>query len=249
MTGANICACLADDYPSGNSLVPPTVIGGIDGGHFPAEDGHNLTVPAPGADAIRATCMKHGQLWLAGDARPHTCTRMTADDQIVLLLWLSPAVKPPRDDVMDPPALLSTAPFPARRFDPRTPSAAEVLAIRDALAQQHGAPSVISQASRWKAIDAADGALTYYLLPGRKLPDTNGEETCANTAAAVLIKDAHGLSYRGELDGMPDRFVLRPGSSIPDAVVSYDCGKQMNLWQLVPKLRPVISYSNGYEYG
>lgn len=29
----------------------------------------------------------------------------------------------------------------------------------------------------------------------------------------------------------------------------YDCGKQMNLWQLVPKPRTLIAYSNGYEFG
>ena len=34
-----------------------------------------------------------------------------------------------------------------------------------------------------------------------------------------------------------------------DAVMTTDCGKQMSLLEVVPKVRPLIGYSNGYEYG
>jgi hypothetical protein len=246
---ATISTSVAGDYPSDYTLVPPTVIGGVDGGRFPVEDGHNITLSIKGAEAIRAACLKRGQLWVQGDARPHTCIKVTAVDGEVLFLWLSPAVKPTWDDVLDPPILLSTAPFPARQFAERLLLPDEAAAVRDGLAKHRGAPPITSQPSRWKAVDVPDSGLVYYLIPGKKVPDTNGEETCATTAASVLVKDAHGLRYSGELDALPMAFVLRPGNAIPDAVVPSDCGKQMSLWQIVPKLRAVIGYSNGYEYG
>jgi hypothetical protein len=249
LTACATMSCLAGDYPSGYTLVSPTVIGGVDGERFPAEDGHNITLSIKGAEAIHAACLRRGQLWFQGDARPHTCTKVTAVDEEVLFLWLSPAVAPARDDVLDPPVLLSTAPFPTRQFAERSLLPAEAAALRDELAKHRGAPPIISQPSRWKAVDVPDTGLVYYLVPGKKVLDTNGEETCATTAASVLIKDAHGLSYSGELDALPMAFILRPGSTTPDAIVPRDCGKQMSLWQIVPKLRAVIGYSNGYEYG
>ena len=249
VTACVTMSCLAGDYPGGYTLVPPTVIGGVDGGRFPAEDGHSITLSIKGAEAIRATCLKRGQLWTPGDARPHTCTKVTAADEEVLFLWLTPAIKPSYADVLDPPVVLSPIPFPARTFVERTVSPAEVAALRGALAKRHDAPRITSQPSQWKALDVSDSGLTYYLVPGRKLLDTNGEETCATNAASVVIKDTQGLSYRGELDGLPTSFILRPGSNTPDALVPRDCGKQTSLWQIVPKLRRVIGYSNGYEYG
>lgn len=240
--------CVADDYASGYSLVPLTVIGGVDGGSSsPAKDGHNITLPARGAEAIRMACLKQGQLWIFGDPQPRTCFKVT-EEASVLLLWLAPAVKPPAEGVRSPPALLSATPFPKQpTYKERATSPEESAALRAALAKL--GTKGVDPSAKMSAIDIPERGVAYYLVPGRHLLDTNEEEYCATTATLVYVKDVHGLNYSGELEAHPLSFVQRTAGVLPDAIVTKDCGKQMSLWQVTPKTRALISYSNGYEYG
>lgn len=239
---------LADDYPSGYSLVPPAAIGGVEGGSSPADDGHNVTAPAKGAEAIHMACLKQGSLWVFGDPQPRTCYKVAAEAG-VLLLWLAPAVKPPVDGVMSPPVLLSATAFPKQRYKERTVSAEETAMLRAALEKLGGGAGNVEPSTRMSAIDIAESDTVYYLIPGRHLLDSNEEESCATTATLLYVKDRHGLNYGGELEAHPVAFVQRTVGALPDAIVTKDCGKKMSLWQVAPKTRVLISYSNGYEYG
>jgi hypothetical protein len=170
------------------------------------------------------------------------------EEASVLLLWLAPAVKPPVEGVRSPPALLSVAPFPKQpSYKERATSPEESAALRTALAKL--GTEKLDPSVKMSAIDIPERGIVYYLIPSRHLLDTNEEEYCATTATQVYVKDVHGLSYSGELEAHPVSFVQRMAGVLPDAIVTKDCGKQMSLWQVTPKTRKLISYSNGYEYG
>lgn len=238
---------LADDYPSGYSLVPPVAIGGVEGGSSPADDGHNITLPAKGAEAIRAACLKQGQLWIFGDPQPHTCTKVTGAAE-VLLLWLTPAVKPPRQGVMSPPVLLAATAFPPQHYRERRLSTEEMATLRATL-EKNGSGKSAQPSANISAVEIPGGDTVFYLVPGRHLLDTNEEETCATTATLLYVKNPQGLSYAGELQAHPAAFVQRTANALLDALVVKDCGKKMSLWQVAPQVRQLIDYSNGYEYG
>ena len=241
-------ATLADDYPSGYSLVPSATIGGVEGGSSPAEDGHNITLPAKGSEAIHMACLKQGSLWIFGAPQPKTCYKVAADADVILL-WLSPKVKPPMDGVMSPPVLLSTSAFRNERYKERAASAVEMAALGQVLEGPGGAGSEVQLSARMSAIDIAERGTVYYLIAGRHLLDSNEEESCATTATLLYVKDRNGLHYGGELEAHPSAYVQLTAGSLPDAVVTTDCGKKMSLWQVAPKTRRLINYSNGYEYG
>ncbi|HEX7814322.1 hypothetical protein [Dyella sp.] len=241
-------ATLADDYPSGYSLVPSAAIGGVEGGSSPATDGHNITLPAKGAEAIHMACLKQGSLWIYGEPKPRTCYKVVVEAG-VLLLWLAPAVKPPMDGVMSPPVLLSATAFPNQSYKERVVSAGEMTALRKALEEPGSAGSSVQPAARMSAIDIAGSGTVYYLIAGRQVLDSNEEESCATTATLLYVKNGNGLNYGGELEAHPAAFVQRTAGSLPDAIVTKDCGKKMSLWQVAPKTRQLINYSNGYEYG
>lgn len=246
--GMTSSACLADDYPRGFSLAAPMVIGGIVNHDTSNRNDESIILPAKGGDAIRAACLKHGSLWFQGESRPRTCTQVTAKEQ-VLLLWLDPAFKPATEAINFPPAIFSTAPIPAQRFAERDATRDETLAVQRAMASLPSASSNLAKAAHVTVIDLPARGTSYLFATGRHMLDGNEEEQCATTATLIFRKDAHGLSYAGELDAHPASFLLRAGSDMPDAVVAKNCGKQMSLWQLAPKVRKLIDYDNGYEYG
>lgn len=239
---------VADDHPSGYSLVPPMAIGGVEGGSSPAEDGHNITLPAKGAEAVHAACLKQGTLWIFGDSQPRICNKMVAANG-VLLLWLTAPVKRPIEGVMSPPVLLSTTAFQKQRYRERAVSAEETAALRAALKRLGDTGNAVEPTARISAIDIAESDSVYYLVAGRHLLDSNEEESCSTTATLLYVKDGHGLNYGGQLDAHPAAFIQRTAGSLPDAIVTKDCGKKMSLWQVAPRARQLIDYSNGYEYG
>ena len=248
LLGTASSACPADDYPSGFSLASPVVIGGVVSHDASNHNDETVILPAKGGEAIRSACLQRGLLLLQGESRPRTCTQVVAKEQ-VLLLWLNPTLHPVTEAVSLPPVIFSAAPFPAQRFTERAATRDETLAVQGAMVGLPSASTNLAKAVHVTAIDAPTRGLTYFLATGRHLLDGNEEEQCATTATLVFLKDAHGLSYAGELDAQPASFLLRVGSDTPDAVVTKNCGKQMSLWQLAPKVRKLIDYDNGYEYG
>lgn len=240
----------ADDPPTGYSHSPQFVIGGVADGD--ATQRYNVLVPLEGSTTVQKACARGEHLWVQGETQPRTCAKMTVDEYNGLLqLALSQAVSSPYKGVENPPILLSTQPFPVQRFAERPMKSEELEAVRTRLPTL-SLPEDISKSMALKkgtALDTQKPDLTYIFVPGRHLQDSNASDECATTSILVFAKTPQGITYSGELKNHPSSFVQNAATSSLDAVVSINCGKELAIVELTPKVNEVVTYSNGYEYG
>ncbi|SFS13334.1 hypothetical protein SAMN05216570_2831 [Dyella sp. OK004] len=258
-----------DEWPEGHSRMSHTVIGGL------ARDGKSVEVPLAGIEQVSGACRDHLPLWIQGDDRPHTCTRLTIEGKEIAHLWLSPSPTRPAMEMLAPPLLISTRPFTPSRWKERPATAAEVEAIRalhlalkppafegsvledQGVSLPLGPSNYLPLGKGVAAIDTGVDDSVFLLVPGRALNDaeTEGmsavgpEKACATVSQLVFVRSPHGVHYRVELPAKPMAYVADPDSPYPAVQVTTNCGAMMFIWRIEPKPSKLIDYQNGYEYG
>lgn len=258
-----------DEWPQGHSHMRHAVIGGL------AEDGKAVEVPLAGIEQIGAACRDRSPLWIQGDDRPHTCTRLTMEGEDIAHLWLSPAPAQPTRKMLAPPLLISTHPFAPPRWKERPATAAEVNAIRalhatlkpppfegsvledQGVSLPLGPSSYLPLGKGVMAVDTGVDDSVYLLVPGRALNDADAEgmsavgpeKACATVSQLVFVRSPRGVHYRVELPAKPMAYVTEPDSSYPAVQVTTNCGAMMFIWRIEPAPDKLIDYQNSYEYG
>jgi hypothetical protein len=186
------------------------------------EGGYNFETSPEDLDELWIACQRQGKVWIDAGAAPATCLGIRQS-----LAWarlrIQPAPAYPRQKVRFPPHILSLQPLIADLAPRKNGDMLELL------------------------IDAAGTTIRFE--QGRQLLDTNEGTECATHEQHVSMMGAQGGRSLGRLPALPTRYFRTEAGQPPYAVVETDCGKQMGIWQLLPQVKEVVHYSNGYEYG